>query len=60
MSDNTSAFLTGIAIGFIVGALVTLCAHSDAINEHKFREYKQHNTNSVIEFNEWKRLKDGR
>jgi len=60
MSDNTYAFLAGIAIGFMAGVLVALCVHYDAINEHKFREYKQHNTNSVIEFDEWKRLRSGR
>ena len=60
MSDNTYAFLTGIAVGFMVGGLVALCVHSDAINEHKFREYKQQNTNSVIKFDEWKRLRIGR
>jgi hypothetical protein len=60
MSDNTYAFLTGIAVGFMAGALVTFCVHYDAINEHKFREYKQQNTNSVIEFDEWKRLRSGR
>jgi hypothetical protein len=60
MSDNTYAFLAGSVIGMMVGVLVALCAHSDAINEHAFRKYKQQNTNSVIEFTEWKRLKDGR
>jgi hypothetical protein len=57
MTDNTYAFLTGIAVGFMVGVLVALCVHSDAINEHKFREYKQKYTNSVVEFDEWKRLR---
>jgi hypothetical protein len=60
MSDNTFAFLTGTAIGFMAGALVALCVHSDAINEHKFREYKQQNTNSVIEFDEWKKVRSRR
>jgi len=60
MSNNTYALLTGIAIGFMAGALVALFVHSDAINEHKFRKYKQQNTNSVIEFDEWKRLRSGR
>jgi len=60
MSDNTYGFLAGSVIGMMVGVLVTLWAHSDAINEHAFRKYRQQNTNSVIEFNEWKRLRSGR
>jgi hypothetical protein len=60
MSDDTYAFLAGIAIGMMAGVLISGCVHCDAINEHKFREYKQQHTNSVIEFNEWKRLRSGR
>jgi hypothetical protein len=59
MSDKTYTFLTGIAIGMMVGVLIALCAYSDAINEHKFRAYKQKYTNSVVEFDEWKRLRSG-
>jgi len=59
-SDDAVMGFLCIVIGMMAGVLIALCIHSDAINEHKFREYKQQNTNSVIEFNEWNRLRSGR
>ena len=59
-SDDAVLGFLCIVIGIGIGVILTLCEHSDAINEHKFREYKQQNTNSVIEFDEWKRLRSGR
>ena len=57
--DTVMVFLS-IVIGILIGVFIAICVHYDAINEHKFREYKQKNTNSVIEFAEWQRLRSGR
>jgi hypothetical protein len=58
-SDDAVMGFLCIVIGIWIGTILTLCVHHDAINEHKFREYKQQNTNSVVEFDEWNRLRNG-
>jgi hypothetical protein len=58
-SDDAVMGFLCLITGMMAGVLITLCVHSDAINEHRFREYKQKHTNSVVEFNEWNRLRSG-
>ena len=54
--QSTHAFLCGLFLGLIIGALATLCVHNTAIREHQFRKYKQSHTNNIT-FSEWLELK---
>lgn len=56
MSESTSAFLTGLGLGLVIGILATLTIHDTAIKEHQFRKYKQSHTNNIT-FSEWLELK---
>lgn len=57
MDDEIVGLCYAFVVGIIVGVIVALCVHDDAIKREQYRKYRLDNTNSVVQYEEWNKIK---